>query len=423
MLDDLKGYAKYGWLNLLLPGLGVTLGTVDNASNKAHAVTDSYAAYKNYNDTISKYTDSNVNVKDVINTLHGAGLISESDWKDAAKTIEKYTNNKDNGLTLSDLWYDTFTSNKSHEAVTKVYNLISEKLPEYMSLTGNSNWYNDIVNEVNSNITGAAAPSYFDTDFQGYQMEVTPAKMWTGAELADLHNIDYDPQVYYDLIKQGTKAGVDYANYQNELLNNASLIDNDKKVNSYLDSIRNSKAEALANGATSGAKAAADLLNTTTTLGEYSAEQAALGKTKFNNASSALRADADAVLQARDYFNNLANNLGQDIATLYANDVDREGQQYLSNSQFYAADQALRGALHGANANMYSSYVTSNAAVNAARANATQQANEYNWVYNTLLRANGGDTFKTDLEFNKYLTSLSTNGYYNNIIDRYNANK
>jgi hypothetical protein len=292
-----------------------------------------------------------------------------------------------------------------------------------MSLTGNSNWYNDIVNEVNSNITGAAAPSYFDTNFQGYQMEVTPAKMWTGAELADLHNIDYDPQVYYDLIKQGTKAGVDYANYQNELLNNASLIENDKKVNSYLDSIRNSRSEALANGATSGARAAADLLNTTNNLNSFSAEQAELGQTKFKNASAALRADADAVVQARDYFNNLAVNLGQDIATLYSSDVDREGQQRISNAEFYKADQALRGALELANANMYSDYITSNAAVNAARANATQQANEYNWVYNTLLRANGGDTFKTDLEFNKYLTNLSTNGYYNNIIDRYNANK
>lgn len=386
---------------------------------QSKAVTENYKAYQNYQNVIDKYTDADVDVKNVLTTLQKAGLITESDWKNASKALDKYESVHGNGLQFSDLWYDTFTSSKTHNELTNVYNLIADKLPAFydQSKTMQENILSAIDGSVPS-IANVPKPEYFDTDFEGFQMNVDPIDIWTGEELAQLHNINYNPDDYYNLIKQGTSADVAYADYVSKQLNNASMIQDQNKIVSYLDSIRNNKAEALSNGATAGARAANELLTNTQAIGNYAAEQSQAAQNRYANTSKALQADAQAAITARDYFNNLATTLGRDISTIHANDVDFQGQQLLSNAELYTADQTLRGNLAYLNGQMEGAYLQNQASVNAARQSAQDAANEYKWVFNTFQEANDGNTFQTILDMDSYLTNRYTG--FNNLVDLYN---
>lgn len=389
---------------------------------QSKAVTENYKAYQNYQSAVDKYTDADVNVKKVLNTLQKSGFITESDWKKASKALDKYESVHGDGLQFSDLWYDTFTSSKTHNELTKVYNLIADKLPAFydQSKTMQENILSAIDGSVPS-IANVPKPKYLDTDFEGFQMNVDPIDIWTGEELAQLHNMTYNPDDYYNLIKQGTSADVAYTDYVSKQLNNASMVQDQNKIVSYLDSIRNNKAEALSSGATAGAKAANELLTNTQAIGNYATEQAQVAQNRYTNTSKALQADAQAAITARDYFNNLATTLGRDISTIYANDVDFQGQQLLSNAELYTADQNLRGSRAYANAQMESAYRQSQASVNAARQSAKDAANEYKWVFNTFQEANDGNTFQTILDMDSYLTNRYTG--FNNLVDLYNSKK
>lgn len=389
---------------------------------QSKAVTENYKAYQNYQNAVDKYTDANVNVKKVLNTLQKSGFITESDWKKASKALDKYESVHGDGLQFSDLWYDTFTSSKTHNELTKVYNLIADKLPAFYDQS--KTMQENILSAIDGNVPSIAnvpKPKYLDTDFEGFQMNVDPIDIWTGEELAQLHNMTYNPDDYYNLIKQGTSADVAYADYASKQLNNASMIQDQNKIVSYLDSIRNNKAEALSSGATAGAKAANELLTNTQAIGDYAAEQAQVAQNRYANTSKALQADAQAAITARDYFNNLATTLGRDISTIYANDVDFQGQQLLSNAELYTADQNLRGNRAYANAQMESAYRQGQASVNAARRSAQDAANEYKWVFNTFQEANDGNTFQTILDMDSYLTNRYTG--FNNLVDLYNSKK
>ena len=323
-------------------------------------------------------------------------------------TIEDFERITDDGKTsFNDLWYSAAHTKKTHNEMTELYNLLADKIPAFYDATKSltENIYDAIAGNTPS-VASVAKPEYFDTNFEGTQLPVDPISIWTGKELADLHNINYNPDDYFNLIKQGTSADVAYANYLSDQLNNASMVQDQSKIVSYLDSIRNNKAEALTSGATAGAKAANELLANTEQLNNYAAEQAKVVQERYANTSKALQADAQAALTARDYFNNLATSLGQDISNIYYNDATLQGQQYLTNADLYVADQALRGNLAYNNAQMDAAYIQNQAIVNAARNTIGGTQNEYAWIFNNLLNTNNND--KLDA-LNKF-----TNMLYNN---------
>lgn len=263
----------------------------------------------------------------------------------------------------------------------------------------------------------AAAPNYDDVNFENFQFEVDPVKLWTGQELADLHNINYNPDYYYDLIKRGTTAEIDRARFESALMNEASMVQDTANITSYLDNIRNTKAEALSSGATAGAQAAAEVLKNKEAINSYAQNQASVANARFNAVDAALEADANARLTANDYFNNLAATLGQDILTLYANDTDRYGQEWISNSELYKADQELRGQRAYNNASMWAAQATANSAIDALKVAADSTWNEYAYMYDKYKTANGGNSAEA---LNSLVKLIRSNYYgYDNFPDYY----
>ena len=261
---------------------------------------------------------------------------------------------------------------------------------------------------------------YEDVNFKGEQLEVDPVKLWTGQELADLHTLNFDPNSYYDLVKQGTSAGVDYSKYTSDQLAHAAGVDDTKNVTSYLDAIRNTKAESLAAGATLGARAANEILANTESINNYANNQSTVAQNRFNAVNDALLTDAQARLTAKSYYENLAKSLSNDSALLYANDTDRFGQEMLSNAEMYKADQELRGQRAYSNASMYANYVQAAANINAANAGMKAQADEYAWVFDRFLGANNGDVPSAVKDFDQYIIGRYTgkNNYLDYLLDK-----
>ena len=375
--------------------------------------------YADYNKAIKQAGLEGYSVKDIITRLHSMGYLSDAEYKDSLDSLSTlegvYSNPYNDMNTLA--W-----SLQSDDSRIAAQNLLT-KLTVGISKIENSD-YDTVIDYIKNTSSGGAnapsnsiayapTPTYDDVNFEGYQMDVDPVKLWTGPELAEHHNIDYDPNLFYDLIKKGTTAEVDRAMFESALMNEASMINDTANVTSYLDNIRNTRAEAISTGATAGAQAAAEVLHNKEAINNYAQNQAAVADARFNAVNNALLADSQAKAQANDYFSNLATTLGQDILTLYANDTSRYGQQVLSNSDLYKADQELRGQRAYNNASMYANMLQANSAIAGYKQQANQQGDEYAWMFNTFLRNNNNNVDLAVRDMDSYLYSLYSSGYTN----------
>lgn len=346
-------------------------------------------ARKNYEKVAKEHGLDQLDDSEIARELYHTGKISEEEYQDIAKILEKYEK--------SDTPWEKYWNglNKKERATLQgYYDTLSYEMPElkdtvFRTLDENMSIEDKRALFGTSTLETLAKPNYLDTDFEGYQREVEPVKLWTGQELADLHNLDFNPDNYYDLVKAGTSAAVDAARYTSEQMNNASMIDDTENVASYLDSIRNTKAEALSAGATLGQRAANELLANQEALNNYSTNQAAVADARLQAVDDALLADAQARLTAHDYFTQLAKSLAADSMTLYDNDSTRYAQDMLSNAELYRADQELRGENLVANSKMYADWLQGNAQISAYQNQADARMNEFFWVYNNALRATG----------------------------------
>ena len=131
------------------------------------------------------------------------------------------------------------------------------------------------------------------------------------------------------------------AEFKSDQLNNASTYNDVADRTSYLNSIRNSKAEAIASGTTAGQRAANEVLANQQALTKYATNQNDVAANRMKAVDDTLLSDAQAKLNARNYFDKLAQSLSKDSLTLYQNDTDRFGQDMLSNAEIYKANQAL----------------------------------------------------------------------------------
>lgn len=414
---------------LTLGALGASLiggfGLYGFVDHNAKEYEEDASHYENYQQAIKNAGLEGYSVRDIITELYNYNYITDAEYKDALDSLDTfetvYKGNAD--------WKEAGAYILQDDSARKRANQLLQTLTKGVSKIEVSD-YNQITDYLNSVATGGAnapgnaiayapSPNYESTDFEGYQLDIDPVKLWTGQELADLHNIEYNPDIYYDLIKQGTTAEVDRARFESALMNEASMVNDTANVTSYLDNIRNTKAEAISTGATAGAQAAAEVLQNKEAINNYASDQASVANARYNAVDNALLADAQAKLNARDYFNNLASTLGQDILTLYANDTDRFGQEWLSNSELYKADQELRGQRAYNNASMYANAVQANAAIAGYKQQANSLGDEYAWVFNNYLNANNGNIAAAKLDMNKYLQQRYTN--YTNRPDLYYA--
>lgn len=384
-------------------------------------------SYEYYKKVIEHNNLDSLSTKDIIEDLWQGGVIDEREYKRSLNAIDKLENTAPSGTkSFKELWQSVFTLPKTQNEGAELYKLIAANAHHLNSTNAKS--YDELVKAVNDSfytglptIADAPTPQYLDTMFAGTQVDVTDPKKWTAPELAELHNINYDMEHYYDLIKQSTEADINLGEYTNRQLETLANSQDTKNVTSYLDSIRNAKAEALANGATMGAKAAAEVLANSEAIAAQANTQAQLANTKAQNMDALLQADAGAHISARQYFDQLARSLVTDATNLYTYDVDRYGQELLTNAELYTADQNLRGARVLANAEMWRAQQEANAQIAANRATAQAEADQYSWLFNTALRAYGGDTNKAfhlvdDYIFKTY-TGTDRTKHINNLIN------
>lgn len=413
-------------LAALLGGIGVLVLGSHAGYNilKLHEMPDLRKSYDDYQKVVRDNNLDSLSTRDIIEDLWSAGVIDESTYKRSLSQIDELEIINDKNPTLGGFLRTYFTSPVTMKNGEELYKTIATYAPY---LNGhNAKSYDELVKAVNDSfytglptIADAPTPQYLDTMFAGTQVDVTDPKKWTAPELAELHNINYDMEHYYDLIKQSTEADINLGEYTNRQLETLANSQDTKNVTSYLDSIRNAKAEALANGATMGAKAAAEVLANSEAIAAQANTQAQLANTKAQNMDALLQADAGAHLSARQYFDQLARSLVTDATNLYTYDVDRYGQELLTNAELYTADQNLRGARVLANAEMWRAQQEANAQIAANRAASQAEADQYSWLFNNALRAYGNDPnkafhFVDDYIFKTYQgTDRST--YINNL--------
>ena len=350
-------------------GIGTMSGLKTSAKNKI--VQDSYYNFQSALKQ-SGLDQSGFRMEDIFSDLYGDNQISHEQYTKYVKLLEDIDKTHSDGTSLFENLKYMFKSKKDLETAAELYDIMASKIPAIKDATKYTLELlpEDVRNSFlksSSPIAQVAAPMYEDVNFKGEQLEVDPVKLWTGQELADLHTLNFDPNSYYDLVKQGTSAGVDYSKYTSDQLAHAAGVDDTKNVTSYLDAIRNTKAESLAAGATLGARAANEILANTESINNYANNQSTVAQNRFNAVNDALLTDAQARLTAKSYYENLAKSLSNDSALLYANDTDRFGQEMLSNAEMYKADQELRGQRAYSNASMYANWLQANAGVNASR--------------------------------------------------------
>lgn len=259
------------------------------------------------------------------------------------------------------------------------------------------------------------APAYLDTSFDRYQKEVEPLKFYTNKELADIYNIDYD----YDSIKKdldnAAQAEVDYRMWQSDLLKNNAERNNTQSITDYLDAIRKTKSDAVINGVSTGARAAAEVLATNDAQRNKAATNLETATKRMETTDAALLERASTALKAQQLYDQLAQTLSSGGVSLYANDVNRLGQDLLSNANFLSADENLRSNRAAQNALMASIY-NNVAAQNQANINAANERDNY---FRTVSLPAYQNDFSAALQ--DYLDlAYQQNTGYRNIISKWN---
>lgn len=310
----------------------------------------------------------------IVNRLEQQGLITEDE--------------RDRALAHRSDWFTPASvSRKDKDAINKVTKLIAN--------SASNKTYDEVVNIINDSFgTTVAEPSYM-TGRQPTEglIEVEDPYWYTGKEMADLYGLKYDVDQYYDLIKQGTEAQVQQKEYENALANAAALSGTTVTQNEYLQSLDKTKEEAVINGSTLGARMANELLANTTSANNYSDAQQQVANNSIQNMSDALLNNANAKLTAKDYFSTLAQNIGNNIESLYWNDVQRRKAQLDYNDLIYQANQNYNAAVADANASMFADWAYANAIGNK---NANDVQRYFTMFYNSNLNPGRTDQQRTN---------------------------
>lgn len=273
---------------------------------------------------------------------YALGYINRNTYGKALSTYNKIQNGQE-------------VSRAEYKSLTKLYNELYAN-----DSTFRENWndtYRNLSNEEKlAWLDGASssggtipAPAYLDTSFETYQREVEPVKLYSNKELAELYDLDFNFDNILADYKKAGDAKVNYSKYVSDVAKNMGERNNTQSVTDYLTAIRNTKSEAINKGVTTGARAAAEMVATKEALQNKALQEYQTAQTRTQATAGALLERAQAPLMATQVYNDLAKNLGNTSATLYANDSARYGADLLANANFYAADEALRAERMAAN--------------------------------------------------------------------------
>lgn len=381
-------------------------------------------AYNQFHNAYNEAGLGNIDLTSYITTLYTMGDLDLDTYKDAMDVLDKFETqyaDKD-----PDVFFNIFRTTKTHKATAKLYEAmthgvasfeeISKLTPEELKARLTQG-----VADVANNLPGVAAPNYIPVDTGPIaSFPISERKLWTGAELAELNDTNWDPEHYYNLIKKGTSAALDEARFLQAQADAASTINNTAEGASYLDALRNIKSEAISAGATRGARAAAEILQANEATNNFATTQRELAANSNKAIQEPLLADAQARLTAREYFDSLAQDRYQQAMTYYMNDTDAVGQQILTDAELYGADINARAQAAYANAQMNRAYNEAQAAIGVAKNAVNNVANEYAWLFDRYNDANGGDVAKTYSDITNYLFNSYTGGNIKNFVNNVN---
>jgi len=331
---------------------------------------------------------ANLDLGTIVDYAYNFGLMNDDDKESLARIknrldLYNYTRShsayEGDGNVLKYAWgsvkellNEAFTGTEADKKDAEVLKKLSQAVDEINSMNLN------ITPELLTSEGGAyyvpTPDSYTSAmiDPNDYKVDVNPVKRYTNQELADLYNINYSVDDYYDLLKQGTEAAIDYGKFVNEQNLNTVLASDTQEQNAYLDSIRNTKAESIINGATLGARMANELLDNVAANQAYSTKVANANAQAIQNMQQYYDNNARAMVDARAYHDTtLAPKLSTVLENLYYDDIQRYSGEVNTNADLY---------LNVANAN--ANAIINNAAVQAAYNNlVAKRDKELNYLF------------------------------------------
>lgn len=261
------------------------------------------------------------------------------------------------------------------------------------------------------------APAYLDTNIEDFQKKVAPLKVYTNKELAELYNIDYDFDNIKAKYEAGAQADVDYSTWMSDLLKNAGERDNAYNQASYLDAIRDIKSESIINGISNGARAAAEVLANREAVANKVQNNTNVATQRFGAMNDALLKRAQVDLNTANTYTDLFKALSTTNNTLYANDVNRLGQDLLANANFRSSDLNLRANREAANMIMAAAY---NAAKAQNDVNYGDNPNSAAWLFKNVYLPASNDDVRVALS--RYLDSqFVQNSGYRDTIDKWGS--
>ena len=411
----------------ILAGLGLaTVPTIEGIKRiDANAETRNYW---NQLQQIKSAKDIKVSDRRMLNQIINMGFVDTKEYGTAIDRFSHYTEAYEkssaaaSGKSFSEYLNSIGRTDKTARQVGELYRILINEAPR---LYDGSVDVQDTINGLIKNTPLAPlapAPKLFNLDnYNPVDLPVDPVRMWTGQELANLHGIDYNFDNYYDLMKQGSQAQVALKAYENQQANVlGSLQDEDTRV-SYLDAIRNNRTKAMNKGISAGQRAANELLSMQDAMNQYSVNQSNIVNNQMSNIKPAINNDAYIKRTAQEYYQNLVHNMGGLSNNLYTVDNNRYGSDVTSAADIYASSLGTRGQALQANAAMRGKQQEANAQINAINQGLQSQYNDFAWIYNNALVANGGNKSLAAADFYDYLQSAYTNTdlthYINNIIN------
>ena len=411
----------------ILAGLGLaTVPTIEGIKRiDANAETRNYW---NQLQQIKSAKDIKVSDRRMLNQIVNMGFVDTKEYGTAIDRFSHYTEAYEkssaaaSGKSFSEYLNSIGRTDKTARQVGELYRILINEAPR---LYDGSVDVQDAINGLIKNTPLAPlapAPKLFNLDnYNPVDLPVDPVRMWTGQELANLHGIDYNFDNYYDLMKQGSQAQVALKAYDNQQANVlGALQDEDTRV-SYLDAIRNNRTKAMNKGISAGQRAANELLSMQDAMNQYSVNQSNIVNNQMSNIKPAINNDAYIKRTAQEYYQNLVHNMGGLSNNLYTVDNNRYGSDVTSAADIYASSLGTRGQALQANAAMQGKQQEANAQINAINQGLQSQYNDFAWIYNNALVANGGNKSLAAADFYDYLQSAYTNTdlthYINNIIN------